>query len=126
VAARVITELPSDLTQVLFELGPRKLVLVEGATDRAIFREWYRERLGEVEFFAPDTLGAKGVETLLAKVLALSPSAKPREFGIIDRDFRSEAEVEATYLDNDAHLFILRRYAIENYLLDPTVVAEEV
>lgn len=124
---RVIDALPPDLTKLLFELGPRKLVLVEGQSDRMVFREWYRDRLSEVEFFTPEVpQGESGVQKLLARVLALSTSPRPREFGIIDRDFRSDAEVEAPHNDPYGHLFVLRRYSIENYLLEPAVPAEEI
>ncbi len=122
-----VGELPPDLTRVLFELGPRKLVLLEGASDVAVFREWYRDRRDVVEFFSLETpQGVSGVKTLLARILAQSTSPNPREYGIIDRDFRSDAEVEKAIADPNAHLFILRRYCIENYLLEPVAVAEEV
>lgn len=122
-----IGELPPDLTRVLYDLGPRKLVLLEGASDVAIFREWYRDRRDEVEFFAPEIpQGTTGVQTLLGRMLARSVSPNPREYGIIDRDFRNQAEVDAALADPNAHLFILGRYCIENYLLEPLAVSEEV
>ena len=122
-----VGELPPDLTRVLFALGPRKLVLLEGASDVVVFREWYRDRRDVVEFFSPETpQGVSGVQTLLGRILAQSTSPNPREYGIIDRDFRADAEVEAALADPNAHLFILRRYCIESYLLEPAAVAEEV
>ena len=122
-----VGELPEDLTRVLYELGARKLVLLEGVSDVAAFREWYLDRRDVIEFFSPDVpQGGSGVRTLLARVLAQSTSANPREFGIVDRDFRSDAEVEASLSDAASHLFILRRYCIENYLLEPVAVTEEV
>lgn len=121
-----VGELPPDLTRVLFNLGTRKLVLLEGASDVAVLREWYQDRRDVVEFFSPEVpQGRRGVENLLNRILDRSTSPNPREYGIIDRDFREEAEVEAALADPDAHLFILRRYCIENYLLEPAAVAEE-
>jgi hypothetical protein len=35
---RTIKPLPPELTTILFDLGPRKLVLVEGEGDREVFR----------------------------------------------------------------------------------------
>ncbi len=122
-----VGELPPDLTRVLYALGPRKLVLLEGASDVAVFREWFRDRRDVIEFFSPEVpQGRSGVENLLNRILARSPSSNPREYGIVDRDFREDAEVEAALSDPNTHLFILRRYCIENYLLEPAAVAEEV
>lgn len=122
-----VGELPPDLTRVLYALGPRKLVLLEGASDVAVFREWYRNRRDVIEFFSPEIpQGRSGVENLLNRILARSTSPNPREYGIVDRDFRDDAEVEASLNDPARHLFILRRYCIENYLLEPAAVAEEV
>ena len=122
-----VEELPPDLTRLLYALGPRKLVLLEGASDVAVFREWYRDRLDAIAFFSPEVpQGRSGVENLLNRILARSTSPNPREYGIIDRDFREDAEVEAALTDPNTHLFILRRYCIENYLLEPAAVSEEV
>lgn len=118
---RTITTLPYELTQILFDLGLRKLVLVEGDDDRKVFREWYRERLSDVEFYAAG--GSTSVADFLQEILAHSTTK--RAYGIIDRDFRSDADVDAPLNDLSAHLFILRRYAVENYLLEPEVICEE-
>ena len=121
-----VGELPPDLATVLFNLGSRKLVLLEGASDVAVFREWYRDRRDVLEFFSPEPpQGTTGVESLLARILARSASPNPREYGIVDRDFREQAEVEASLADPASHLFILTRYCIENYLLEPFAVFEE-
>lgn len=122
-----ISELPPDLTRVLYDLGPRKLVLLEGISDVAIFREWYRDRRDQIEFFAPEVpQGTTGVRALFSRMLARSVSPNPREYGIVDRDFHDQAEVQAALADPEAHLFILGRYCIENYLLEPLAVSEEV
>jgi hypothetical protein len=118
---RTITALPAELTRLLFDLGSRKLVLVEGPDDREVFHQWYGERWSDVEFYVAG--GSESVESFLQTVLAHSTTR--RAYGIIDRDFRSDAEVDAPLNDPSAHLFILRRYALENYLLEPEAVWEE-
>ncbi|MBE7551057.1 MAG: DUF4435 domain-containing protein [Anaerolineales bacterium] len=118
---RIIRPLPPELTKILFELGPRKLVLVEGSDDVEIFRIWYHDRLSQVLFYP--TEGYISVEVFLTEIL--NHSTTKQAYGLIDRDFRSEAEVETPLNDPEAHLFILRRYALENYLLEPVAVFEE-
>ena len=115
---RDIAALPADLTRLLFDLGPRKLVLVEGPSDRDVFHVWYRDRLSELGFYPAG--GDQSVESYLATILAYSTTQ--RAYGITDRDFRTDEEVQNPLNDPDAHLFILRRYAIENYLLEPHAV----
>ena len=46
-------------------------------------------------------------------------------FGVVDRDFDDDAIVEQS-LAQDSHVCILRRYAVENYLLEPQAVADTV
>ncbi len=119
---RKIKPLPPELTYLIFGLGPRKLVLVEGPDDVAVFREWYRrDGRSQIEFYPAG--GHDNVESYLNKIL--KTSATKRAYGIIDRDFRDEAEVKAKLANPNEHLFILRRYALENYLLEPAVVFEE-
>jgi hypothetical protein len=96
-------------------------VLVEGRDDREVFSEWYRDQLGDLYFY--DAGGDLSLERLLEECLALS--IHRRVYGIRDRDFRSDEEVQAALDDPSARLFILRRYAIENYLLEPAAVCEE-
>jgi hypothetical protein len=121
VPTRIIRPLPVELTRILFELGPRKLVLVEGPDDVETFQIWFQDRLSQVDFYSAE--GYSSVETFLAEIL--HHSATKQAYGLIDRDFRSEAEVETPLADAEAHLFILRRYALENYLLDPVAVFDE-
>jgi hypothetical protein len=117
---RTISQLPSELTKILFEAGNRKLILLEGKDDIEVFEEWFMEDLSEIYFHAPG--GCSNVETFLQETL--EKSEKGEVYGIIDRDFRSLQEVNAS-LSESAHLFILRRYALENYLLEPFAVWEE-
>jgi len=114
-ATRKVQTLPPELTEILFKLGPRKLVLLEGDDDVEVFREWYRHSLNQLEFHPSG--GHGNVRAYLAQI--------KRAYGIIDRDFRTEAEVEQSLNDLPSRLFILRRYATENYLLEPEALWEE-
>jgi hypothetical protein len=117
---RTIQPYPPEMTEVLLTLGNRKLVWVEGPDDKETFREWFMEKRSEVEFYAAG--GWKAVEDKIQEYLAHNI---PNVFGIIDRDFRSTDEVESTSQNPEARLFILRRYTIENYLLEPAALHEE-
>ena len=119
---RVIKALPPDLAMLLIEVGSRRLVLLEGDTDLYAFNEWFLEREADVYFHVPGG-GNAGVEAFLQQALAVSSTR--RVYGIIDRDFRADAEVEACLNDPHSHLFILRRYSLENYLLEPDAIREE-
>lgn len=119
---RVIKAPPPDLVTLLVELGPQTLVLVEGDDDRRVLNEWYPEGLHNILYHVPGG-GATGVMSMLQHILLETPVR--RVYAIIDRDFRSEAEVTARLNDPDGHLFILPRYAIENYLLEPAAIQEE-
>jgi hypothetical protein len=120
-ATQTISTLPPELTEALFKLGNRKLVLVEGEDDLNVFEEWFGEDLSDI-FFYP-AVGSLNVETFIEKILAIS--SKNQVYGIIDRDFRTEQDVNTSLTDETTHLFILRRYALENYLLEPFAVWEE-
>lgn len=110
---RTISALPPELTKLLFDAGNRIVVLVEGESDRDALREWFSEFRPEVEFYESD--GQAHLEPLLTELL--KQSTLKRAYAIADRDFRTTAEVEASYAEN-SHLFFLRRYALENYLLE--------
>jgi len=118
---RTISKLPPELTNILFELGNRQLVLLEGKDDIEVFEEWFMENLSDIYFYPAD--GSLNVKTFLQEML--KKSSKGKIYGIIDRDFRTEQEVNAALSEQSAHLFILRRYALENYLLEPFAVWEE-
>ena len=115
-----ITSHSPELTEILFKAGGRVVVLVEGVNDQYAFRQWFDDRLSEVEFF--DCGGVFQVNNLLAEFLA--QSSLKRGYAIIDRDFRTEDQVEESYKPN-SHCFVLRRYSLENYLMGaPSVCAE--
>jgi hypothetical protein len=111
---RTISSLPPELTDLLFDAGTRIIVLVEGDDDRYVLREWFKEFLFEVEFYACG--GLSNLNKLLSEIL--NRGALKRAYGITDRDFLSDDEVDKSYHEG-SYLFILRRYAIENYLLEP-------
>jgi hypothetical protein len=111
---RTISSLPPEVTRLLFDAGTRIIVLVEGDDDRYVLREWFKEFLSEVEFY--DCGGINNLNKWLEDLL--SHGALKRAYAITDRDFRADAEVDGSYAE-DSRLFILRRYAIENYLLEP-------
>ncbi len=120
-ATRTINQLPPELTNILFALGNRKLVFLEGKDDVEVFKTWFSEDLDNIYFH--DAGGCQNVEIFLNETLA--QSSKKQIYGIIDRDFRTEQDVNASLNNGTKHLFILKRYALENYLLEPFAVWEE-
>jgi hypothetical protein len=116
---QTISSLPPELTRLLFDAGARIIVLVEGDDDRYVLREWFKEFLSEVEFY--DCGGISNLNKWLEELL--DRGTLKRAYGITDRDFQSDAEVDGSYLEG-SHLFIMRRYALENYLLEPKPVWE--
>ncbi|MBS1809242.1 MAG: DUF4435 domain-containing protein [Acidobacteria bacterium] len=112
---RIISSSDSpELTRARFAAGGRIIVLVEGKDDYEVLREWFRAELAEIEFF--DCGGILALEKLLQEWL--TKGTLQEAYGIMDRDFRSDEEVEDSYVET-SHQFILRRYALENYLLEP-------
>jgi len=118
---RTIGTLPADLVSMIFQLGTRKLVLLEGDDDVEVIKEWFREDLGDILFYAAE--GNMNVESYLNSIL--SYSSRREIYGIIDRDFRTDEEVTHHNTDENTRLYILYRYAIENYLLEPLALFEE-
>ena len=110
------------LVTLLVNVGPSVLVLVEGDDDKYILNEWYPEG-DHNSFYYVVPGGNPGVIKLLDEVLTQTTLRKA--FGIIDRDFRSQAEVEKQLDAPDSHLFIWPRYELENYLLLPKAIREE-
>ena len=110
---RTISSLPPDVTDIEFIAGLRIVILVEGEDDCKVLREWFKEDLAEIEFYACG--GIINLARLLNEIL--TRGTLKRAYGITDRDFRSDEEVETSYAET-SHQFILRRYAMENYLLE--------
>ncbi len=69
--------------------------------------------------------GRDGRDNLIKELpdfVAMLPKAKVA--AIVDCDFTDESEIERTYLPNyEGHIFYWRRYCIENYLLEPELIA---
>ncbi len=110
-----IEELPSELTRALFQLGGRTLVFVEGETDETVFKKWFQERLQDVLFYPAG--GVVVMQERLRQLATFRPDVQA--YGIRDRDFCDDATVQAALGDATARLFLLTRYSIENYLLEP-------
>lgn len=111
---QTISSLSPELTRLLFDAGARIIVLVEGDDDRYVLRERFKEFLSEIEFY--DCGGISNLNKWLEELL--SYGTLKRAYAITDRDFRDETEVTNSYAEG-SHRFILRRYALENYLLAP-------
>jgi hypothetical protein len=111
---RTISSLPPGLTRLLFDAGTRIIVLVEGNDDRDVLRDWFMELLPTVEFFSCN--GISNLNKWLEELL--SQGTLKHAYAITDRHFRDETEVNNSYAEG-SHRFILRRYALENYLLEP-------
>ena len=114
---REISQLPLEITDFIFERGSRKLVFLEGDDDLRVFKTWFQQDLSRIYFFAAG--GCSNVKRFLQETL--EHSTKKKIYGIIDRDFRTEEEVKS---DKTENLFILTRYAIENYLLEADAVCD--
>ena len=120
---RIIKAPPPDLAGLLIDLGSRSLVVLEGQDDLYAFSEWFLEHEDKLMFYVHGEGGSKSVLNFLP--LALSAGTTKRVYGVIDRDFRDEADVQTSLDDVNTHLLISRRYTLENYLLEPSVVQEE-
>lgn len=90
-------------------LSSKGVIYVEGADDKYILSKWFPHLLFE---------DAKGKDNVPKRV-----DQNQASFGLLDRDFYSTDEVEASREDH-SRLVILRRYCIENYLLDPAIIAD--
>ena len=119
---RDIQQPPPHLATLLVEVGPSTLVLVEGHDDKYILNEWYPEGDHNILYHVPPG-GNSGVERLLDEVL--TQTSLKRAFGIVDRDYRSQAQVEKWRNDPKAHFFVWPRYELENYLLLPKAICEQ-
>jgi hypothetical protein len=86
-------------------------IYVEGDSDVAVLSRWFPH----LQFVA-----AGGKEGVRGKVKLDSAS-----YGLLDRDFTSEDEVHASR-EPGSRVAIMRRYTIENYLLEPAIIAAAV
>lgn len=83
-------------------------IFVEGKDDEGILARWF----DHLKF---EAVGGK--DKIHKKV-----EQNPRSWGLLDRDFANEQVVNASRLP-ESRVIVLRRYCIENYLLEPTMVA---
>jgi hypothetical protein len=118
---QIVTGLSDELTRILFDLGPRKLVLVEGDDDAAILKAWYSDRLSRIYFYAAG--GNRNIIRLLEELRGRVEAG--RTYAIRDRDFSTTEQIEADRSNYWDHLFTLPRYAVENYILEGDAVWEE-
>lgn len=116
-----VRALSDELTKILFDLGPRRLVLVEGPDDFEILRLWYRDKQSSLLFHSAH--GNRNIIRLLDEFEACGRGE--RIYGIRDRDFRSEQSIRKDEEKHQGRLFTLSRYSVENYILEPKAVWEE-
>jgi hypothetical protein len=83
-------------------------IYVEGNDDIKILSRWF-PRLQFVK--------ARGKDSVKSKV-----EGDINSFGLLDRDFATEEDVAASR-EPGSRLAIMQRYCIENYLLEPSIIA---
>jgi hypothetical protein len=86
-------------------------IYVEGDDDVAVLSHWFPR----LQFRA-----AHGKDQVRSKV-----AQDPASYGLLDRDFAPDEEVQASREPN-SRMLIMQRYAIENYLLEPIIIAAAV
>jgi len=86
-------------------------IYVEGDNDRNILSSWFPR----LQF---ETAGGK--DKVKSKV-----EQDDLSYGLLDRDFATDDEVAASRAPH-SRLVIMQRYCIENYLLEPTIIAAAV
>ena len=102
------------------EAGRKTIVFVEGKYDKKIFELVYEKYTDKIEFII--ALNCRKVKEYLEG--CVQNIKEERYFGIIDRDFRTDKERE-NEMQEDKYkdkLYILTRYAIENYLIESEVL----
>ncbi len=107
-----------QLTELFFEAGTRKIVIMEGSEDRDVMKEWFQDRQDRIYFFSFENGGHIKVEETVQEYQSTG-----RVFGIIDRDFRTDNK---TGKKLDGYLYILRWFCLENYLLIPDILKQDV
>ncbi len=86
-------------------------IYVEGDDDVAVLSRWFPH----LQFKPVD-----GKDNVRKKV-----KQDPASHGLMDRDFTPEGDVQASR-EPGSRVVIMRRYAIENYLLEPAIIAATV
>jgi hypothetical protein len=113
-----VRPLPEYVTDAILLAGARVLVLMEGPDDEWAFTEWFQDRLDDIVFVA-----VSGKADVIAKVAEIERS-RPEvgAHGIVDRDYATADEVQSALDDPNSRCFLLRRFSIENYALEPAAV----
>ncbi len=105
----------AEVTEILFKLGNRKLILLEGPTDTEVMEGiWYAEFLDRVMFY-----DCGGNDNVIRYCHSIKKFVK-QAYGIIDRDFKEESEVGV-----HNGILVLSLFCLENYLLFSNTVYEE-
>lgn len=105
-----------EIQNIEFEVGPRKVLLLEGEDDLDAIETWYPNEKDEIYIY---DCGGKDEVKILFDELNTKPIGR-KTYAIRDRDLDfSEIEVEACYNDLTNRYFILRKRNLENYLLTP-------
>ncbi|MEA5467565.1 hypothetical protein [Spirulina sp. 06S082] len=110
--------------------GRKKIVFVEGYDDHVIFKILFQEQSDRIAFVTDIDLeplgGCKQVQEYLRQIVKnLTPIQRQKFFGIIDRDFRTDEEVEQEVNNSiyDGRLYIFKnRYTVENYFIDSEII----
>jgi hypothetical protein len=112
----------SEIKNSIDEAGKRIVIFVEGYDDKIIFEIFFYEYNNQVAFIDVDGCGKveKYVENCVCNL-----KKEAFYFGIIDRDFRTNDEIEQKTADTKYNnkLFVFKeRYTIENYLIEDNLL----
>ncbi|MDB9312493.1 hypothetical protein PN462_05200 [Spirulina sp. CS-785/01] len=110
--------------------GRKKIVFVEGYDDHVIFNILFQEQSDRIAFVTDTNReslgGCEQVKEYLRQIVEnLTPTQRQKFFGIIDRDFRTDEEVEQELNNSiyDGRLYIFKsRYTLENYFIDSEII----
>lgn len=108
-------------------------IILEGATDRDLFRVWFEKLYPEVEFLAAEDLGRGGGCTAVQPAVELSRDQKIPVLGIVDRDWlHRERRWETMFspdgralddVSGDPDVRVAALWEIEAYLLHPELLS---
>lgn len=102
------------------EAGRKEIILVEGKTDKRIFNILFDDVLEDKVAYIPTGTHSK-VKEYLKTIL----NREIKGFlGITDRDFITDEERERSIAEFKKKLYIHKRYAIENYLIEGELLLE--
>lgn len=125
VASRpVLLQLSAALGSPAFAIHKRRFVYIEGE-NRGVERQRFYDLIGDAKtnrFIEGG--GCRDILRTLAamKLLALETDEQLRVGGVIDRDFRTDAEAKKLETDNGVH--VLGCHEIENLYLQPDAVSK--